>query len=162
MITLQTNDFQYQSASFVAAEQEAMSRLLGLHEQIVQAKSLLRYLKRSLCAPSCLEKSEAKLAQLQGEARQWHAIRLQATQSKRVLSHVREEMTLWRDMRRQAVQSNPMSLMDQETAESLCPLDGSSGCYIRNQFSLLNSQNPPCDRVPCDMASSHDPTGAAA
>lgn len=145
MIILQANDFQYQSASFVTAEQEAMSHLFGLHERIMQTKSLLRYLKKNLCAHACLEKSEGKLAQLQEEVRTWHAIRVQATQSRQILSHLREEMTLWREIRRKTVPPRQMLSIDKEAAGVLCPLDGSAGCHILNQFHLSGPQEQPCE-----------------
>ncbi len=143
MITLQTDELQHHSASFATAEQEAMTRLYELHARIMQAKNLLKYLKKSLCAESCLQKSEEKLAQMQAEARQWRTIRLQATQSRQVLSHVREEMATWYEIRRQATQFKQIPLLDMATGRAPCPLDGAMGCRMHNQHHAPEFQERP-------------------
>ncbi|MEO5351631.1 MAG: hypothetical protein H7835_00205 [Magnetococcus sp. XQGC-1] len=143
MITLQTDELQHHSASFAAAEQEAMTRLYELHARIMQAKNLLKYLQKSSCAESCLQKSAEKLLQMQAEARQWRNIRLQATKSRQVLSQVREEMATWQEIRRQASQFRQMPRLDMATGRALCPLDGAMGCRMHNQHHVPGFQGQP-------------------
>ncbi|WP_130471795.1 hypothetical protein [Candidatus Magnetaquicoccus inordinatus] len=85
MITLAINNYQNPMLFRSVTEQEAMTHICSLHDEIIQSKKRARGLEGLLCTGSYRNTEGSKLARFRDEKREWQTIRRLATQSRLLL-----------------------------------------------------------------------------
>ncbi|NGZ06307.1 MAG: hypothetical protein G8237_08115 [Magnetococcales bacterium] len=84
MVTIHINGSQFQFATLEEAELEAITHLLSLHTQVMEARVHARRLEGVLAAMPYRNRDEDKAAHLREAVQLWHHIRRAATCSRKL------------------------------------------------------------------------------